>query len=77
MKELVELEAQENNIDKLEALVYTVEDIKQLLHIGTTQAYNLMRSSAFPSFQINSKHYITKENLNKWLNQHTNKKFII
>lgn len=57
--------------------VLTVKDVSNILKIGRDSTYSLMKSSAFPSYRLNNKLYVTEENLNKWLNSLTHKQFVI
>ena len=56
-------------------IVYVVEDIESILHLGRTKAYQLMSSDAFPSFRLNRRLYVTKPNFEKWLQSYTKKTF--
>lgn len=58
-----------------DTIVYTVEDIRNILSMGKTKVYELMRSDGFPSFKLNNRFYITKNNFDKWLEKYTNKTF--
>lgn len=60
---------------KYDIIVYTVNDIQNILSLGKTRTYELMRSDGFPSFRLNSRLYVTKENFEKWLSKYTNKTF--
>lgn len=63
------------NATKYDIIVYTVNDIQNILSLGKTRTYELMRSDGFPSFRLNSRLYVTKENFEKWLSKYTNKTF--
>ena len=63
------------NVTNYDIIVYTVKDIQQILSLGKTRAYELMRSDGFPSFKLNSRLYVTKQNFEKWINTRTNKNF--
>lgn len=56
-------------------IVYTVHDVARILQIGKTTAYQLVASEAFPTFRINRRYYITKDNFEKWMRYHTNKTY--
>ncbi len=58
-------------------ITYTTKDLARILHMGHTQAYALMNSKAFPSMRINRRMLVTKDNLEKWLNNFTGKKFLL
>ena len=63
------------NRDNYGIVVYTADDIRIILSLGKTKTYELMRSDGFPSFKLNNRLYVTKENFEKWLNKHTNKAY--
>lgn len=58
-----------------DTIVYTVNDIRNILSLGKTKVYELMRSDGFPSFRLNNRFYVTKNNFEKWLDRYTNKTF--
>lgn len=49
-------------------VVYTVDEIKNMLGIGINQAYDLVKSGVFPVRKIGSKYLISKAGFNNWLN---------
>lgn len=55
----------------------TPKDIQCIFSIGKNQAYALMHSSGFPSITINNRIYVTQENLKKWLDTYTGRKYIL
>ena len=58
-------------------ILYTVDDIKNIFKCGKRQAYELVNSQNFPAFKINSKIYVDKIELEKWLKQQCGKQVII
>ena len=64
-------------IDSGEIILYTVSDIQRIFKIGRNKAYQLMSSSGFPSITINNRIYVTQENLKKWLDTYTGRKYIL
>jgi hypothetical protein len=64
-------------IDSQDLVIYDVNDIQRIFKCGKRQAYNLMNSATFPSFRINTKHYITKEKLEKWAEKQAGKNVTI
>lgn len=56
-------------------IIYTVNDIQRILSLGKTKAYELMRCDGFPSFKLNNRIYVTKSNLENWLDRQKNKTF--
>jgi excisionase family DNA binding protein len=50
-----------------ERLVYTVEELGQVLGIGKNKAYELVSQNNFPSFKVGKKILINKEALSKWV----------
>ena len=63
----------ENNYSSLQVL--GVKELQGVLHISKDRAYALMRSKDFPSMRIGKKYYVTMENLEKWLQDYTNRTF--
>lgn len=63
------------NKEEYDIVVYTVNDIQKIMSLGKTRAYELMRSDGFPSFKLNNRLYVTKQNLEKWLDKYVNKTF--
>lgn len=61
--------------EKYDIIVYTVTDIQNILSLGKTRTYELMRSDGFPSMKLNNRLYVTKPNFEKWLEKYTNKTF--
>lgn len=59
-----------------DVFLYTTEDIARIFKIGRTTAYHLMGSPGFPSFRLNRKMYVTKENLEKWIQGNKGKSYI-
>lgn len=66
----------ENMVDKKEIILYTIDDIKQIFKIGRNKALALMSSSGFPSFRINRKLYVSKDELEKWIAKNKGKNYI-
>lgn len=62
-------------MEENDIIIYVVDDISKILHIGRTKAYQLMSADAFPSFRLNRRLYVTKNNFEKWLNSNTKKTF--
>jgi hypothetical protein len=60
---------------KYDTIIYTVKDIQNILSLGRTKAYELMRSDGFPSVKLNNRLYVSKENFEKWFNKQTNKTY--
>lgn len=60
---------------KYDTIIYTVNDIQNILSLGRTKAYELMRSDGFPSVKLNNRLYVSKENFEKWFNKQTNKTY--
>lgn len=57
----------ENMVDKQDIVLYTIDDIKRIFKIGRNKALALMSSSGFPSFRINRKLYVSKNELESWI----------
>jgi hypothetical protein len=52
----------------IEKCVYTVQDVQLLLGIGKNQAYELIKSEAFPTRKVGKKIIISKQVFDHWLN---------
>lgn len=66
----------DTNIDEGKIILYTVEDIEDIFHLGRTKAYELMRSDGFPSFRINTKVYVERKNLINWIEMRKGKRYV-
>jgi len=55
-------------------IIYTANDIKNLLGIGRDKAYSLMKSGEFETRKIGTKIIVSKEIFHKWLNHLEDKK---
>lgn len=64
-----------NNIDADSIILYTVNDIQRIFHIGRTKAYELMSANGFPSFRMNSRMYVEQNELRSWINKRQGKSF--
>ena len=53
--------------------VLTAKDVSGILRIGINQAYALMKSRTFPSYQIGSRMFVTQDALDEWLKKIENK----
>ena len=67
----------EKKFDSTHPILYTVSDIQNIFKCGKRQAYELVNSQNFPSFRINSKIYVDKNELEKWIKQQCRKQIKI
>ena len=58
-------------------MVLDVKELQRALGIGKDTAYNLMRSSAFPSMKIGAKYVVEKDALKHWLQRYQGKEFLL
>nr|WP_289063453.1 helix-turn-helix domain-containing protein [uncultured Anaerostipes sp.] len=58
-------------------MLLTVRELQELLHIGRDKAYALMHAKAFPSIKIGGQYYVSREELDKWLNRYAYKEFVL
>ena len=58
-------------------ILYTVKDVQRIFNCGKNQAYQIMHSNGFPKIQINSKMYVSKDKLEKWISGNTGKRISI
>ena len=56
-----------NENNKLERQVYTVEEIKQILGIGLTTTYALMHNPPFQVIRVGNRILIPKVSFDRWL----------
>lgn len=59
-----------------DVVLYTVKDIRVMFHCGRDKAYNIMRSSGFPSFRIENTLYVEKGELIKWIDRQRKERVI-
>lgn len=64
-----------NNLDNDGVVLYTATDIQRLFNLGRTKAYELLAADGFPSFKINNRVYVEREQLLSWLNKRVGKRF--
>jgi len=76
LEHIVELRAEQKRQENLKLLsemkdkmVLDAKDIEVAMSCGKRQAYELMRSSTFPSFKWNSKHYVSKNKFLEWVDK--------
>ena len=60
---------------KADIKVYTPSELAEVLKIGKTNTYRLMRTSGFPSYKINNKIFVTETALIEWLNKMRGREF--
>lgn len=58
----------DNTILENEKVVYTVQELKELLNIGINQTYELVNSKQFPIKHIGKKIVIPVKPFMEWLN---------
>ena len=63
------------NNDNLQVL--TVKDLMEVLHLGKDRAYALMRSRSFPALRIGKSYLVTRDSLEKWLDQNAGRDIVI
>ena len=52
--------------------VLNVYDLASFLGISRAGAYDLMHRADFPTLHINSRLFVTRDNLRMWIKDHTN-----
>ena len=55
----------------------TPKDIQCIFKIGKNQAYALMHSAGFPSITIGSRLYVDADQLKKWLDTYSGRKYLL
>ena len=49
----------------------TYRDLQDILHIGKNKAYELMKSSCFPTIRIGKRMYVNRDRLYRWIEDYT------
>ena len=57
--------------------VYTTKDMMRILKFGKTKMNALLRSGEFPAVKIGRQYRITKEELEKWLEENKGKEIYL
>ena len=52
----------------MEKMVYTIQEVAEMLGISRSYAYELVRNGTIPVLELGKKRVIPKEKFNKWLN---------
>ena len=60
-----------------EERLLTPKDLQYIFGIGKNRAYELMNSSGFPTLKINSRMYVSKTALNKWIDTYTGRQYLV
>lgn len=63
-------------MDETEIIMYNVEDIMRIFHMGRSKAYQLVNSDGFPRVRLNNKILVPKNNLEDWIQKHTKKQHL-
>lgn len=58
----------ENNL-----ILYTPKDIQKIFNCGRKKSYEIMHIKGFPSFRIDTKLYVEKGELEKWILKNKNR----
>lgn len=51
--------------------------LMEYLGCGKTRAYQLLKSSCFPTIKINKNMYVTKDAVDRWLLTYEGKQFLV
>ena len=63
-------------IDNQEPVLYNIDDIQRIFHIGRTKAYQLLSSSGFPTIKLNKKMLVEKSKLEDWIAKNSGKSYV-
>lgn len=63
-------------MDETEIIMYNVEDIMRIFHMGRSKAYQLVNSDGFPRVRLNNKILVPKNSLEDWIQKHTKKQHL-
>lgn len=53
----------------MEKLVYSIQEVAELLGLSRSYTYQLVRNGTIPFIQLGNKRIIPKERFNKWLEE--------
>lgn len=56
-------------------MLLTVRDLIQILNVGRDTAYALMHAKGFPSIKLGGRYYVSRDELQKWLDKNAYKTF--
>lgn len=56
-------------VTEYEKRVYTIEELMDILQIGRSTAYSLVKSGVFHSVRIGGQHRISKKSFDAWLDK--------
>lgn len=56
-------------------MLLTVKDLIQMLNIGRDTAYALMHAAGFPSIKLGGRYYVSRDELQKWLDKQAYRNF--
>ena len=65
------------SFENLENELLTAKELKQVMRCVINRAYDLLKSTAFPSTKIGGRYYVTTSALKEWLVMYENKVFYI
>lgn len=54
-----------------------VKDIEEIFGCGRNKAYELMKSLGFPAIRIGKNLYVSKEELEKWIEDYSGKEYYL
>jgi excisionase family DNA binding protein len=61
-------------VEKMDKLVYSIQEVADLLGISRSYAYELVRNGTIPALQLGKKRVIPKEKFIMWINGNRNGK---
>ena len=64
-------------LKKDEIVMYNVKDITKIFNCGITHAYELVNSKGFPSIKVGGRFLVERTALEKWMEKHQGKTFLI
>lgn len=59
----------EQEVEFMEKLVYSIQEVAELLGLSRSYTYQLVRNGTIPFIQLGNKRIIPKEKFNNWLNE--------
>ena len=60
-----------SEVNIMDKLVYSIEEVAGLLGISRSYAYELVRNGTIPALELGRKRVIPKERFHSWINEKT------
>ena len=64
-------------MDNTEIVLYNIEDLQRIFHIGRNKVYQLASTSGFPAMRLNRQILVPKDKLERWIQQNSGKQITL